>query len=886
MLSIGKTTTLVELIIQCVARGERVLACAPSNIAVDNLVERIVKASSYNENHRSIKPSSLSITVSSSASVSSTSAFHGFRCIRVGHPARLLPSVLDHSLDATVKHSDGGAITRDIENEMQGLQQSIFKSRDKQDKYRLRGEYKRLQGELRFRQKKAVKDTLDGCSVMCTTLMGAAGHTLQEYIFDTVIIDEAAQALEVACLAPILLCKHRLILAGDHQQLGPVIKCVSAAEGGLSLTLFDRLARSCYAEQLLIMLNEQYRMNEIIMQWTSQEFYHGALTAPIDIQEQRLHKLKGVKNNSITLAPMVFIDTAGCQMYEDEANTALDSSASKLSLTHAASKSNQHEISLVKKHLLSLLAAGVSISSIGVLSPYLAQIGLLRDALLSDYPALEIGTIDCMQGRECDAIIISLVRSNEQHIVGFLSEARRLNVAITRARCHVCIIGDSDTCNQSQQPFLKRLMDYLMNTEQVEYLSAMSNETDTVTATFTMLVASAPTASAARVTKSAPSTKAPVQSTAGASSGVTRPVHSTANETTSSSGDAATESQVTSVTETFDRERIESICRELLSSSSSTSSSFTFPSSLASDQRRLIHEVAEKFADQLTHESRGKGSKRSITISKQQNKQTPMVKESPRDERETQRMKALEKMEQNARGKGGEQSATTTFKPRAPLPATTVSAIEAAGITVPTSASHEEKEEEKADEAFDTLSDEDQDDAQSVERDQAEIEHKHNSNSNTNETQQPNLHKSNQQKQNRKDKGKHSSSTATANNADDREEEDLDAILSSLSVGVTVCHSVGCSRSVVGEFSGSNCSYCHFRYCHSHNNPILHGCAAQVKEAALARDLRRLHESNQGRAKPLKAEQKQQLSVKLKQKASALRSQGEKEKEKPKAKKK
>ena len=249
---LGKTTTLVELVVQCVARGEKVLACAPSNIAVDNLVERIVQAAAFNASHQPKHASSASATAT-------VSPFHLFRCIRVGHPARLSPAILAHSLDSVVKQSDGGSITRDIEAEIAQTQTDINKSRDRTEKKALRGQWKLLQKELRERQKKAVRDTLSAASVLCCTLIGAASSSLAGMSFDTVIIDECAQAIEAACLIPLLLCKRRLVLAGDHRQLGPVIKSKESGGGELEVTLMDRVNRRPDSESLTEMLVEQYR---------------------------------------------------------------------------------------------------------------------------------------------------------------------------------------------------------------------------------------------------------------------------------------------------------------------------------------------------------------------------------------------------------------------------------------------------------------------------------------------------------------------------------------------------------------------------------------------------------------------------------------------------
>ena len=586
----GKTTTLVELIVQCVARGERVLACAPSNIAVDNLVERITAASAYNASHA---------PKGTASSSSSSPSFHAFRCIRVGHPARLSPSVLAHSLDSVVAQSDGGQITRDITEEMATTQQSINTTRDRGEKKSLRLQWKALQKELRSRQKKAVKDTLDGCSVTCTTLIGAASSACAAYHYDVVIIDEAAQAIECACLIPMLLCQRRLVLAGDHHQLGPVVKSEAAAKGGLSRTLMDRITSRADAASLMLMLDQQYRMNDEIMTWTSKEFYDGRLQAPDEVKDRRLTQLKGVKATHLTRAPILFIDTAGCEMHEDEDDSA-KSNPSQPSL-FAQSKSNKHEVALILRHLRLLLADGVPLSSITVLSPYLAQLSLLRDLLLPLYPALEVGTIDSMQGRENDAILISMVRSNASGVVGFLSESRRMNVAITRAKAHVCVVGDSDTVTKDR--FLHRLIDYISGNEQAEYISAMEYQDDGV-----VLEAKATPAPSVPLSASAAQPEIRTIKAAGATP---------AAKATSVGTEAAAvgEQAAAPVVETFDRERITRLCEEVLTGALP---SFIFPASLSVDDRRVVHEVADEVGQgALQHLSEGRKHKRVITLRKQ-----------------------------------------------------------------------------------------------------------------------------------------------------------------------------------------------------------------------------------------------------------------------------
>ena len=817
----GKTTSLVEIVVQCVARGERVLACAPSNIAVDNLVERITAASAFNASHAS----SSSARSSSSSSFSSSTAFHAFRCIRLGHPARLSPAALSHSLDSVVAQSDGGQITRDIERELTATQQSMNTTKDRAEKRTLRGQWKALQKELRERQRKAVKDVLDGCSVTCATLIGAASSACSSRRYDVVVIDEAAQAIECACLIPILLCQHRLVLAGDHHQLGPVVKSDEAQRGGLGRTLLDRVSARSDRAELVLMLDEQYRMNASIMAWSSNEFYHGQLSAPDSVRQRTLTQLKGVLDDPLTRAPIVFIDTAGCDMLEDADDPASSSTPSSL---FSQSKSNQHEVALVLRHVRHLLAAHVPQSSITVLSPYLAQISLLRDALLPLYPALEVGTIDSMQGRENDAVLISMVRSNEAHVVGFLSESRRMNVAVTRARCHVCLVGDSETL--SHDAFLKRLVDYIADHDSAEYISAMEYQDGGI-------VEKTPAVHSAAPPSKPPATSPAPTPTAAAPTAT--PARSVVRDPTA---DVIAPTAAAPVAGSFDRARIAGLCNELLSGQRSA---FIFPASLSVDDRRTVHEVAEEVGKgALSHLSEGQKHRRVITLRRQPlplsvptvSAPPPAVPpaKKPNSSREEQRMAALARME--AAAKSQQNSAP---------PATAESLGSFAHLHIADEVDGDEDEERKLPDTADVGND------HSVRALPPAPSSK------------------------KKSKGKSARGAAPAPPAAAAEDDEgLDGFLDSLSKGVSVCASPACSRSVM--VNGACCGYCRLRFCLAHANGILHGCAADAKEAALARDLHTLHASKQGRSlSGLKPGKREQLRTKVQAKADALRKAGE-----------
>ncbi|MCA8961516.1 MAG: IGHMBP2 family helicase, partial [Planctomycetes bacterium] len=275
---------------------------------------------------------------------------------------------------------------------------------------------------------------------------------LSDFEFDLVVLDEAAQAIEASCWIP-LLDGARAVFAGDHRQLPPTIRSREAARQGLDVTLFERLADEFPSHRH--MLEIQYRMNQHIMEWSSRALYDDALIAHDSVRDHRLVDLDGVAETEETTTPLLFIDTAGFDAPEETDPENI-------------SRWNEGEARLVSTLLARLVGAKVAPRDIGVITPYNAQVDLLRRRLSEPYPGLEIDTVDGFQGREKEAIILSLVRSNDRGEVGFLAEKRLLNVAITRARRHVTVIGDSATI--SHDAFLAGLVDYLQ--ESALYRSA------------------------------------------------------------------------------------------------------------------------------------------------------------------------------------------------------------------------------------------------------------------------------------------------------------------------------------------------------------------------------------------------------------------------------
>lgn len=364
------------------------------------------------------------------------------RLVRVGHPARLLPAVLAASLEAQLLACDNSKLAKDCAKESKALRRKLLKLTDRKhraERNEVRKELRILAKEERNRQQEAMKDVINGARVMCSTLSGALSGTLKFQDFDVVVIDEAAQALEAACWGAVLKGK-KTVLAGDHLQLPPTVISDEAQTKGLGDTLFQRL-HDAYGDLISRMLTVQYRMHADIMTWSSEAMYQGKLTAAESVAT---HRLCGDGEDDPPV--LLLIDTAGCGM-EERVEEDGDS------------KENPEEAAVVIEFVKRLMSRhGVAVEDIGVITPYNGQLSLLRELRARDdaLKNLEISTVDGFQGREKDAIVISTVRSNDSGDVGFLSDSRRMNVAVTRARKHCCLIIDSDTV--ARDAFLTNLI--------------------------------------------------------------------------------------------------------------------------------------------------------------------------------------------------------------------------------------------------------------------------------------------------------------------------------------------------------------------------------------------------------------------------------------------
>jgi superfamily I DNA and/or RNA helicase len=410
----GKTTVLVELIRQAVARGEKVLASAPSNVAVDNMLEKLLPT--------------------------------GLRVVRMGHPARTLEALRHATLMAQVaEHPEQEAI-RELDQKRERLGRQLDR-REHRGGGIARADRREAQREIDalWKEARAIERSLSGrilsqAHVVLATHGGIRRAILKEG-FDLAVLDEASQASEPLSWIPIVQAR-KVVLAGDPLQLPPTLYSKEAAEKGLQQTLMDRLYE-LLPEKGRTLLRVQYRMNEKIMGFSSKMFYEDKLIAHESVRSHLAKDLPGVEETELTKGPLTYIDTAGAG-YEEKWNELLDS------------RENEGEADLALRIWKELATAGVRPKQAAIITPYAAQARLLKTRGQRN---LEVGTVDGFQGREKEVVIVSLVRSNAEGEVGFLSDTRRMNVAMTRARRLLIVIGDSATI--SRHPFYAKFMEYV-----------------------------------------------------------------------------------------------------------------------------------------------------------------------------------------------------------------------------------------------------------------------------------------------------------------------------------------------------------------------------------------------------------------------------------------
>ena len=436
----GKTTTLVEAINETLMRESQVLVCAQSNMAVDWISEKLVD--------------------------------RGINVLRIGNPTRVNDKMLGFTYERRFEsHADYPqlwAIRKAIRELRKNRKKGSENYHQKMDRLKSRA----AEIELRINA-----ELFGEARVIACTLVGSAHHLLEGMKFGTLFIDEAAQALEAACWIPMKRAS-RVILAGDHCQLPPTVKSIAALRAGLGKTLMERIAEN--KPEVVTLLKIQYRMNDEIMRFSSDWFYGGKVESAPQIKYRSVldydHPITWIdtsnEENQITIegedAPE---DSASTSSSVSAANQNSDLNFKEQFVGESFGRINKAEAELT---LLTLAEYFTKIGKqrvlsesidVGIISPYRAQVQYLKK-LIKKYEffkpyrrLISVNTVDGFQGQERDVILISLVRSNDEGQIGFLKDLRRMNVAMTRARMKLIILGNKDT--MTQHPFYKKLWEYV-----------------------------------------------------------------------------------------------------------------------------------------------------------------------------------------------------------------------------------------------------------------------------------------------------------------------------------------------------------------------------------------------------------------------------------------
>lgn len=436
----GKTTTLVEAINETLMRESQVLVCAQSNMAVDWISEKLVD--------------------------------RGINVLRIGNPTRVNDKMLGFTYERRFEsHADYPqlwAIRKAIRELRKNRKKGSENYHQKMDRLKSRA----AEIELRINA-----ELFGEARVIACTLVGSAHHLLEGMKFGTLFIDEAAQALEAACWIPMRRAS-RVILAGDHCQLPPTVKSIAALRAGLGKTLMERIAEN--KPEVVTLLKIQYRMNDEIMRFSSDWFYGGKVESAPQIKYRSVldydHPITWIdtsnEENQITIeggdAPE---DSASVSSSESAANQKSDLNFKEQFVGESFGRINKAEAELT---LLTLAEYFTKIGKrrvleeridVGIISPYRAQVQYLKK-LIKKYEffkpyrrLISVNTVDGFQGQERDVILISLVRSNDEGQIGFLKDLRRMNVAMTRARMKLIILGNKDT--MTKHPFYKKLWEYV-----------------------------------------------------------------------------------------------------------------------------------------------------------------------------------------------------------------------------------------------------------------------------------------------------------------------------------------------------------------------------------------------------------------------------------------
>jgi superfamily I DNA and/or RNA helicase len=409
----GKTTTLVQAIKLLAEREKTVLVTAPSNTAVDLLSEKLAE--------------------------------QDLRVVRIGNISRVDESILRHTLEYQISQHPESKNIKKVKVQAAECRRQANRLRSKrgyeayEERKRMEQEAAELSSWANSLEQRLIDMILDDAQVIACTLVGAAHPVLDQRKFRTAIVDEAAQALEPATWIPITKAS-KIVLTGDPFQLPPTVKSNEAAKKGFNITMIEKCLKRI---QQVNLLNIQYRMNEVIMGFSNRQFYNNELMAAPGVKERRLD----IEMN----APVIFIDTAGCG-FDEKVHHAYQS------------KYNPEEFQVLREHLYLIADAFLEKEppSIAIISPYREQALHIEEELKEDPNVskldLSINTIDGFQGQEKDLVFISLVRSNTKGEIGFLTDYRRMNVAMTRARKQLIIVGDSATIGNNK--FYSEFLDY------------------------------------------------------------------------------------------------------------------------------------------------------------------------------------------------------------------------------------------------------------------------------------------------------------------------------------------------------------------------------------------------------------------------------------------
>lgn len=417
----GKTTTLVAAIAALYRREESVLVCAATNAAVDLLALKLDE--------------------------------QGIPVLRIGHPARVYDAAQALTLEGRMESRSEAKLLAKYRAEAAQLFRQArrfrrsFGAAERAERESLFAEYRALQKTIREMEKAGLGDIIERTPVICATLTGASHPSLREKRFTTVVIDEATQALEPACYIPLLKNPERIVMAGDHHQLAPLIRVPGSP---LSETLFEKMIKRHKDSGRVFFLNEQYRMQPVILGFSNQRFYEGLLVTHDSVFNRPPLRLKPEAEVSL-IGSLLFVDTAGSDATEEQD-------------ADSESRFNRFEAMLLVRIVERMLRLGEDDpESVALIAPYRAQVDLLR-SLCSDVAELptgltiEVDTVDSFQGSERDWIGVSFTRNNEEADIGFLKDLRRTNVAMTRARRRLILVGDSTTL--SMHPFYADLIAY------------------------------------------------------------------------------------------------------------------------------------------------------------------------------------------------------------------------------------------------------------------------------------------------------------------------------------------------------------------------------------------------------------------------------------------